>query len=108
MADNLNIAIGDFGVATIMDDARTKTRTTVGSMNWMAPEVLERPYDERSDVWSAGCIALEMTTCGVMDSKSMSQCLYTLKNDSQVLEDLMSKVSGVGLAFFLDYAFREW
>lgn len=35
---------GDFGVATIMDDARTRTRTTVGTMNWMAPEVLERPY----------------------------------------------------------------
>ncbi|XP_064649533.1 serine/threonine kinase-like domain-containing protein STKLD1 isoform X3 [Lineus longissimus] len=94
MADNLNIAIGDFGVATIMDDARTKTRTTVGSMNWMAPEVLERPYDERSDVWSAGCIALEMITCGVLDSKSMSQCLYVLKNDQVMLEDLISKTTG--------------
>ena len=31
--------MGDFGVATVMGDARTKTRTMVGSMNWMAPEV---------------------------------------------------------------------
>lgn len=24
-------------------------------------------YDERSDVWSLGCIILEMATCGFMD-----------------------------------------
>lgn len=24
-------------------------------------------YDERSDVWSLGCIFLEMATCGFMD-----------------------------------------
>jgi serine/threonine protein kinase len=36
-------------------------------MNWMAPEVLERPYDERSDVWSLGCIMLDASTCGILD-----------------------------------------
>jgi serine/threonine protein kinase len=36
-------------------------------MNWMAPEVLERPYDERSDVWSLGCIVLDAATCGFFD-----------------------------------------
>jgi len=36
-------------------------------MNWMAPEVMERPYDERSDVWSLGCIVLELATCGFLD-----------------------------------------
>ena len=33
----------------------------------MAPEVLERPYDERSDVWSLGCIVLDAATCGFFD-----------------------------------------
>lgn len=36
-------------------------------MNWMAPEVMERPYDERSDVWGVGCILLELATCGILD-----------------------------------------
>ncbi len=30
MQEDLSISIGDFGVATIMGDSRTKTRTTVG------------------------------------------------------------------------------
>ena len=41
-------------------------------MNWMAPEVLERPYDERSDIWSLGCIVLEMITCDLMDVRKFN------------------------------------
>ena len=63
---DLSISIGDFGVSTQFGEGSNsvKTRTTVGSMNWMAPEVMERPYDERSDVWSLGCIILEACTGG--------------------------------------------
>ena len=43
LRSDLTLSIGDFGVATLMDDKRTKTRTTVGSVNWMAPEVFESP-----------------------------------------------------------------
>jgi len=93
LKEDLSLSIGDFGVATIMGDKRTKTRTTVGSMNWMAPEVLERPYDERSDVWSLGCIALEMITCHILDSTQMSGHLFELKNNPQLLEDVLNRVS---------------
>ena len=30
LTEELNVSIGDFGVATVMGDARTRTRTTVG------------------------------------------------------------------------------
>lgn len=95
MADDLNVSIGDFGVATIMGDARTRTRTTVGSMNWMAPEVLERPYDERTDIWSLGCILLEMSTCGFLDSAQSSGTLFQIKQSPQVLEDVLETVAKV-------------
>ena len=36
-------------------------------MNYMAPEVLERPYNETSDIWSMGCILLDTATCGFLD-----------------------------------------
>jgi len=92
LKEDLSLSLGDFGVATIMGDKRTKTRTTVGSMNWMAPEVLERPYDERSDVWSLGCITLEMITCHIFDSTQMSGHLFELKNNPQLLEDVLNRV----------------
>ncbi|XP_066293855.1 serine/threonine kinase-like domain-containing protein STKLD1 isoform X2 [Branchiostoma lanceolatum] len=92
MTEDLSISIGDFGVATVMGDARTKTRTTVGSMNWMAPEVLERPYDERSDVWSLGCITLEMTTCSFMDTPQAQATLFEIKHSPQILEDVLEEV----------------
>ncbi|RDD44451.1 Serine/threonine kinase-like domain-containing protein STKLD1 [Trichoplax sp. H2] len=93
MTEDLSISLGDFGVATVMDDARTRTRTTVGSMNWMAPEVLERPYDERSDVWSLGCIALEMATCGFLDAAQTAGILFQIKHSPQVLEEVLENVS---------------
>lgn len=93
MTKNLSISIGDFGVATVMGDARTRTRTTVGSMNWMAPEVMERPYDERSDVWSFGCILLELATCGVLDAQEVSQVLFDIKQNPQCLEDTLNRMS---------------
>ena len=89
MTKNLSICIGDFGVATVMGDARTKTRTTVGSMNWMAPEVMERPYDERSDVWSLGCIILELATCAFLDPVQISGILFEIKQNPQCLEDIL-------------------
>eukprot|EP00118_Oscarella_pearsei_P003089 m.12872 g.12872 ORF g.12872 m.12872 type:complete len:657 (+) comp24349_c0_seq3:630-2600(+) len=92
MTEDLNVSIGDFGVATALGDARTKARTTVGSMNWMAPEVLERPYDERSDVWSLGCITLEMTTCGFQDAAQIAGVLFQIKQSPQTLEDLLETV----------------
>lgn len=92
VTEGLNIKIGDFGVATIMDDARTRTRTTVGTMNWMAPEVLERPYDERSDVWSLGCILLELATTGFLDSAQASSTLFQIKQSPHVLDDVLEKV----------------
>nr|XP_006817728.1 PREDICTED: probable inactive protein kinase-like protein SgK071 homolog [Saccoglossus kowalevskii] len=93
MTEDLSICIGDFGVATIMGDARTKTRTTVGSMIWMAPEVMEKAYDERSDVWSLGCITLEMATCGLMDTPEIQAVLYQIKQSPQVLEEILEDVA---------------
>jgi len=96
MTKNLSICIGDFGVATVMGDARTKTRTTVGSMNWMAPEVMERPYDERSDVWSLGCIILELATCAFLDSIQISGILFEIKQNPQCLEDILADLPKQG------------
>lgn len=92
MTKDLDISIGDFGVATVMNDARTRTRTTVGTMTWMAPEVLERPYDERSDVWSLGCIILDTASCGFSDTKQSQQAMFEIKQNPAKLNDVLKGV----------------
>ncbi|XP_072016203.1 serine/threonine kinase-like domain-containing protein STKLD1 [Amphiura filiformis] len=92
LTEELNVSIGDFGVATVMGDARTRTRTTVGSMIWMAPEVLERPYDERSDVWSLGCIVLEMATCGTKETSEVHAVLFEIKQSPVNLEETLEEI----------------
>ncbi|KAI0238010.1 hypothetical protein LSAT2_011360 [Lamellibrachia satsuma] len=103
--DGERIIIGDFGVATIIGDVRTKTRTAVvsvekygdvktGSMNWMAPEVFDHAYDERSDIWSVGCILLEMVTCGfIARPEEIAGKLFEIKHNSKALDALMETVS---------------
>ncbi|XP_064395037.1 serine/threonine kinase-like domain-containing protein STKLD1 [Halichondria panicea] len=95
LKDDMSITIGDFGVATVMGNIRTITRTTVGSMSWVAPEILDMDskYDERSDIWSLGCVIIEMATCSFMDSAQISVVLYQIKDDPNILEDILTEVS---------------
>ena len=52
--------ITDFGFATMIE-SRKKT-LSVGSPIYMAPEVLNRMYDSKADVWSLGVIAYILVT----------------------------------------------
>lgn len=53
------VALSDFGIARELS-ASILARTFVGSARYMAPErIAHRPYDARSDVWSAGLALLE-------------------------------------------------
>lgn len=107
LTSDLSISIGDFGVSTQLGEERIKTRTTVGSMNWMAPEVLERPYDERSDVWSLGCIMLESCTCSFLDKDEISDVLFDLKSSSQSLEEVLKRVQKAGYSVGLVNTIRS-
>jgi serine/threonine protein kinase len=63
-AEWASIKIADFGSSRLLDAASTvgaDVRTLKGTAYWMAPEVIqEQPYGRKADVWSAGCVLLEM------------------------------------------------
>jgi hypothetical protein len=58
-----NIKIGDFGLAKELSTAKTHTQTNVGTPFYMSPELINgRSYDERSDIWSLGCLLYELAS----------------------------------------------
>ncbi len=56
-----NIKMGDFGLAKELNSQSTLARTNVGTPFYMAPEIInEKDYDEKSDIWSLGCLLYEL------------------------------------------------
>ena len=53
--------IGDLGVAKILESLENFATSKVGTPYYLSPEVCEeRPYNDKSDIWSLGCILYEL------------------------------------------------
>jgi len=59
---NFNTKLADFGCSKRSDV--TQSFTTIGSIPWMAPEVIlqQNGYGRKADVWSFGCLVIEMAS----------------------------------------------
>jgi serine/threonine protein kinase len=58
---NKNIKLGDFGLARVLNEDSVFAQTHVGTPYYMSPEqIRESKYNEKSDIWSAGCLLYEM------------------------------------------------
>ncbi|XP_045419761.1 serine/threonine kinase-like domain-containing protein STKLD1 isoform X3 [Lemur catta] len=62
--------------------------------SWMAPEALNFCFSQKSDIWSLGCIILDMTTCSFVDGtqamhlrKALRQSPGSLKGVLQTMEE---------------------
>lgn len=56
---NMNIKVGDFGLATILLPSSKRKPKPCGTSNYMAPEMFASPYqgyDKRADLWSLGVV----------------------------------------------------
>ena len=55
--DNMEVKIGDFGLATEVGHDGERKKTLCGTPNYIAPEVLGKEgHSYEVDVWSLGCI----------------------------------------------------
>jgi NIMA (never in mitosis gene a)-related kinase len=53
--------LADFGLARVLHSAGEYARTHVGTPYYMSPEqVTESRYNEKSDIWSLGCLVYEL------------------------------------------------
>jgi len=55
--DLYDVKLIDFGISKIFNKSeKTNDNKVRGSLNYIAPEVLDRVYDEKCDIWSCGVI----------------------------------------------------
>lgn len=55
--ENMEIKLGDFGLATRLEYNEEKKKTICGTPNYIAPEILEgKGHSYEVDVWSVGVI----------------------------------------------------
>lgn len=62
LGNNGEIKIGDFGYAAQLTKERRKRNSKVGTVCWMAPEIIRasEDYTEKVDIWSLGIMILEL------------------------------------------------
>eukprot|EP00826_Nyctotherus_ovalis_P013579 TRINITY_DN1369_c0_g1_i5.p1 TRINITY_DN1369_c0_g1~~TRINITY_DN1369_c0_g1_i5.p1 ORF type:complete len:312 (-),score=98.09 TRINITY_DN1369_c0_g1_i5:47-982(-) len=57
------VKIGDFGIARILQHTYDLVKTAIGTPYYLSPEICqEKPYNQKSDIWSLGCILYELLT----------------------------------------------
>lgn len=65
VGDDGRLKLGDFGCSKLLDRVML-ARTQVGTPYYMSPEIWKsRRYDDKSDVWSLGCILYELASLRV-------------------------------------------
>ena len=57
------VKLGDFGISTSLQNTMALARTMCGTPYYFSPELCQnRPYNNKSDVWSVGCVLYELCT----------------------------------------------
>ena len=78
---NMNIKIGDFGLAAVMADEQDRRTTLCGTPNYIAPEILSksgaRGHDNKVDTWAIGVIAYAMLVGTPPFQSKTQQEIYT-------------------------------
>ncbi|XP_060743977.1 serine/threonine-protein kinase Nek3 [Tachysurus vachellii] len=63
LTDHLTIKLGDFGSACALNSAKGYAQTYVGTPYYVSPEIWDnQPYNNKSDIWSLGCVLYELCT----------------------------------------------
>ena len=74
--DNMNIKIGDFGISHQLNSKKTHTLTKYGAGTdyYKAPEIIQNGiYNEKSDMWSLGCIIYELFNLSIYFKDKFSE-----------------------------------
>ncbi|KAI0471392.1 hypothetical protein F4859DRAFT_505207 [Xylaria cf. heliscus] len=102
--------ISDFGISKKTDDiyGNDKTNSMQGSVFWMAPEVIRsrgEGYSAKVDIWSLGCVVLEMFAGRRPWSKEEAVgAIYKIANGETppINDEVRAAITPYALGFMLD------
>lgn len=102
--------ISDFGISKKTDNiyGNDKSMNMQGSVFWMAPEVIRSQgegYSAKVDIWSLGCVVLEMFAGRRPWSKEETVgAIYKIANGETppIPEDVQETISPIAVAFMYD------
>ncbi|KAL0241338.1 hypothetical protein GEMRC1_006573 [Eukaryota sp. GEM-RC1] len=74
------VKLGDFGIAKVLAGTLDVARSIVGSPLYMSPEILDnKAYNNKSDIWSLGCVLYELTTLKhAFDANNMNGLIFKI------------------------------
>lgn len=76
LTKNQEVKIGDFGVAKLLKNSNNAS-TFIGTPNYLSPEIcVEKPYDNKSDIWALGCILYQLCTLNMPFQASNQAALF--------------------------------
>jgi mitogen-activated protein kinase kinase kinase len=102
--------ISDFGISKKTDNiyGNDKTNSMQGSVFWMAPEVIRSQgegYSAKVDIWSLGCVVLEMFAGRRPWSKDEAVgAIYKIANGERppIPEEIQETIGPLAVAFMMD------
>jgi len=102
--------ISDFGISKKTDNiyGNDKSNSMQGSVFWMAPEVIRSQgegYSAKVDIWSLGCVVLEMFAGRRPWSKEEAVgAIYKIANGEMppIPDEVRETISPLAIAFMLD------
>ncbi|KAM9069513.1 serine/threonine kinase-like domain-containing protein STKLD1 isoform X1 [Sarcophilus harrisii] len=95
LIDESYCMLEDLSVQTLMlDEAKWNIRAIEDPMHksWMAPEALEFIFSLKSDIWSLGCIILDMATCSFMNKLEALALRVAIRSHSKKLVKTLEKI----------------
>lgn len=55
------VKLGDFGIARVLSNTKSRAKTVVGTPYYLSPEIIKsESYNFKSDIWSMGVLLYEM------------------------------------------------
>ncbi|VDD93751.1 unnamed protein product [Enterobius vermicularis] len=90
--DEMQVKVGDFGLATIVDYVGERKKTLCGTPNYIAPEMLDKKgHSYEVDIWSLGCILYTLLVGKPpFETMSLKETYQKIKNNDYVIPKRIS------------------